>query len=56
MTVLILASIRADIPGRFVADPRLSDTSALVDRLDAAGAKATFFFTGTLYGEWPQCE
>jgi hypothetical protein len=27
------------------------DTSALVDKLDAAGAKGTFFFTGTLYGE-----
>ncbi|KAF7518179.1 hypothetical protein G7054_g13545 [Neopestalotiopsis clavispora] len=26
-------------------------TSALVDKLDAAGAKGTFFFTGTLYGE-----
>ena len=25
-------------------------TSELVDILDAAGAKATFFFTGTLYG------
>ncbi|KAF3011938.1 hypothetical protein E8E14_010883 [Neopestalotiopsis sp. 37M] len=25
-------------------------TSALVDKLDAAGAKGTFFFTGTLYG------
>lgn len=25
-------------------------TSALVDLLDAANAKATFFFTGTLYG------
>lgn len=26
-------------------------TSQLVDILDAAGAKATFFFTGTLYGD-----
>ncbi|KAK6189360.1 short-chain alcohol dehydrogenase, partial [Pestalotiopsis sp. IQ-011] len=25
-------------------------TSALVDKLDAAGAEGTFFFTGTLYG------
>ncbi|KAH6638590.1 polysaccharide deacetylase [Truncatella angustata] len=25
-------------------------TSSLIDKLDAAGAKGTFFFTGTLYG------
>lgn len=28
-------------------------TQKLVNTLNAAGAKATFFFTGTLYGEFP---
>jgi hypothetical protein len=34
---------------------RPPDTSTLVDKLDAAGAKGTFFFTGTLYGTY-SCE
>lgn len=37
-------------PSKLLLIAENADTSSLIDKLDAAGAKGTFFFTGTLYG------